>query len=802
VLPLPRETVNKQSSAAMSAASIAAAADSHTNNRDVDPAPFLTSSSESNINGYSSFQKGHGDIDPESLDYSRTTASNATGTMRPMESQSPLDANVLLKAECASNANADKPEQAAAAWNIPEDVLQILTEVARKGASSVLPWRSEVKPLTEHSMRDRPFAPEALSSHAKQEHYRSNDRNKSHSHKRARAAMSSRNGRSMSDRQTFHRSYFSSGGRSTTTSTMVVEPSTSLATSTKNKGYPMNGSHPVGGTTSNLFLIRTTQSSSAPSPSLGSLFSPGSAGSGRTSGSEHEDTSQYECDSEGTSATSNSEMSFSTNSFTKGGFVRSSNEGNRVYGVVKRQPKYSSLKDALTFSLNSVLDFYYQNRGGYKLSPAEKRKYSLAGMVGAHLTNQEKHSSNHPPEWTADEIFQNRKKHILDMLGRYCDTNMEQRGTTMSPATVGDMLPPFTVQRIAEVLMEPERYYTQTHKLCNCMEKLLLVTSSTSAFGAMIGKETSPMHREEAESTAVSDEKSRLRSEFRQSHRRTRRKTDSIFLADKAEMRRGLLKEEKGMNEPLVLSSPNDKTNNEEIRLPPDDVDESQERISVSAKEAAARDALEAAARATLRTKFDHVGIDPHSSAALANSRDVLALIESRRLTNSPPPPATSGLRPHGHRSPPSPPSPELLRRMSSPRVPSPVLFSSFGERLSPSPPPMAPLLAHPNALSFAHPNALSFAGARNTFASGGLGSPLGRDTDLGSRSPTSSEDLDSTESDFDDSASDRSDSSDSEARVLARNRMQQRLQGRVRAAVPAARAEDSGESDASDPAD
>jgi PPP4R2 len=756
----------------MSAASIASASDCHSSNRDVDAvAPFLASSSESNINRYTSFQN-HGEIDPATVDFVQTATSILEARKHPTDSQ----ISVGAKSGLSQNANDEKPKTV---LNIPEDVLQILKEVARKGTSSSLPWRSEEKPPTERSIRDRLLAQDTRVSHAKHEYYRNNDRSRSSSHKRARMSISSRNSRSMSDRQKLHRSYFSSGGRSTTTSTMVMEPSASVTSAAKSKGFPMNGTHPSGSTSSNLFLIRTTQSASAPPPSLGSLFSPGSAGSGRTSGSEHEDTSQYECDSEGTSATSNSEMSFSTNSFKGGGFVRNSNEGNRAYG----KPKYSSVKDALTFSLNSVLDFYYHNRGGYKLSPAEKRKYSLAGAIG---TNK--------PELTVNEIFQARKKHILDMLGRYCEMNGEQRGTTMSSAAVGSELPPFTIQRVAEVLMEPERYYTQTHKLCNCMEKLLLVTSSISAFGAMIGEEASPMHRAETESTAVLDEKTRLRSEFRQTHRRTRRKTDSALLADKAEIRKGLGKEGKGINETLPPESSNDKANNDELRYRPDEDDESQEDRSGSIAESAAREALEAAARATLRTKFDHVGIDPHSTAALANSRDVLALIESRRLTNSPPPPALSGLRPHGHRSPPSPSSPEVLRRMSSPRVQSPVLFNSFGERSSSSPPPLAPLLSHPSGLSFA--------AARNSFASGGLGSYQSREVDVGSRSPTSSEDLDSTESDFDDSASDRSDGSDTEARAMARNRMQQRLQGRVRSSVPSTRAEDSGESDLSDQAD
>ena len=54
-----------------------------------------------------------------------------------------------------------------------------------------------------------------------------------------------------------------------------------------------------------------------------------------------------------------------------------------------------------------------------------------------------------------------------------------------------------------------------------------------------------------------------------------------------------------------------------------------------SSGDATSRELLEAAARASLRTKFDHVGIDPHSP-----DRDVRSIVESRGMTNSPPPPS------------------------------------------------------------------------------------------------------------------------------------------------------------------
>ena len=92
---------------------------------------------------------------------------------------------------------------------------------------------------------------------------------------------------------------------------------------------------------------------------------------------------------------------------------------------------------------------------------------------------------------------------------------------------------------------------------------------------------------------------------------------------------------------------------------------------------------LEAAARASLRTKFDHVGIDPHSSAAAAE-RDVRTIAENRGMTNSPPPPslaiaAASNMALPGHGV------AGFVRQhlpeqsgdhQSLARVPSPILFS------------------------------------------------------------------------------------------------------------------------------
>ena len=116
--------------------------------------------------------------------------------------------------------------------------------------------------------------------------------------------------------------------------------------------------------------------------------------------------------------------------------------------------------------------------------------------------------------------------------------------------------------------------------------------------------------------------------------------------------------------------------------------------------ESSSREMLEAAAR-SLRTKFDHVGIDPHSSA-VAN-RDVRSIAENRGMTNSPPPPslamsaaAASNIALPGHTAVGNFVRQHLPEQNSEhpsiARVPSPILFAQGNESSS-----IAPLHAAPN---------------------------------------------------------------------------------------------------------
>lgn len=129
--------------------------------------------------------------------------------------------------------------------------------------------------------------------------------------------------------------------------------------------------------------------------------------------------------------------------------------------------------------------------------------------------------------------------------------------------------------------------------------------------------------------------------------------------------------------------------------------------------ESSSREMLEAAAR-SLRTKFDHVGIDPHSSAAA--NRDVRSIAENRGMTNSPPPPslamsaaAASSMALPGHTGVGSFGRQHLPEQSADhaliARVPSPIMFSQASESSS-----IGPLHAPPNMqlLHMHHPHGVS----------------------------------------------------------------------------------------------
>eukprot|EP00529_Nitzschia_sp_RCC80_P004297 CAMPEP_0113503356 /NCGR_PEP_ID=MMETSP0014_2-20120614/34097_1 /TAXON_ID=2857 /ORGANISM="Nitzschia sp." /LENGTH=969 /DNA_ID=CAMNT_0000398311 /DNA_START=149 /DNA_END=3058 /DNA_ORIENTATION=- /assembly_acc=CAM_ASM_000159 len=574
------------------------------------------------------------------------------------------------------------------------------------------------------------------------------------------------------------------GGGSTTTTTTTTSP--------VDGGGNVNRKRP-------LYLIRTSGHNSA-YPSA-----PGSIGSGRTSGSEVEDSTQYEYDSEATSATTNSEISIARKKTHSLGNLSNADQhnpkslwstninagqgGGRRKEMYDANMRYKSLQMALRVATGIVLDHFYNSRGGYTLSPAEKRRNESSVKKGdgnsGHVAKDNASSKSEDLSGcnrsmpSSEEIYQQRRQRLLQML------NPPKSEGRMSFFV--DEGPPFTIQRIAEVLLAPARYYTQTHKLCNCLEKLLLVRLSTEAFGGSTGGATSQSRKEEQELAALDIAKELEESRLRQRRLKkrtsspsdemvldgsgTNRKMPATFNLKKADQNvSDSIGEKTGMNKMDARSSENQQSR-------PHDRDSSDDAVDASSRELV--EAAKEAAKASLRTKFDHIGNDPHSNV----DRDVRAIAANRGLTNSPPPPSLAMSA-----------APSNLAR-----VPSPILFNSGSptgseKHLAPTTTNMQMLQLHHSMTMAGVPlnrantspldlmtiDSSTIAQMRSQTNASAPGSE-------GGRSSASNSDIDSESDDisFDDSASDRSDGSDTgpisahhepftAARAMALNRMQQ----------------------------
>jgi hypothetical protein len=156
---------------------------------------------------------------------------------------------------------------------------------------------------------------------------------------------------------------------------------------------------------------------------------------------------------------------------------------------------FRTLRGALRLAVALVLEYSYKNRGGYKLSPAEKRRFevlhqnsmkssSLDGNKKQHQSPNSRDKNHFYGEYSVnpsqmDFAFTERRMRILQMLGGGRSTSSSSSHHHMSEYTsdsgsslgstkgsrVYDIAegrqhctgPPFTIQRVAEVLLMPER---------------------------------------------------------------------------------------------------------------------------------------------------------------------------------------------------------------------------------------------------------------------------------------------------------------------------------------------------------
>ena len=154
----------------------------------------------------------------------------------------------------------------------------------------------------------------------------------------------------------------------------------------------------------------------------------------------------------------------------------------------------------------------------------------------------------------------------------------------------------------------------------------MLITSSTNAFVEIRGGDTSMSRREEKELAALADDRERLHAEFRQRRLRRRASSSEDVAAESGDASSSSSRAT-GSEQDLRKEAPPDKKNHENGCGSLGEESRPDNSIMSSRK------ILEAAARASLRAKFNHVGIDPHSAAT--GNRDARSVAEIRGMTNS-----------------------------------------------------------------------------------------------------------------------------------------------------------------------
>ena len=73
----------------------------------------------------------------------------------------------------------------------------------------------------------------------------------------------------------------------------------------------------------------------------------------------------------------------------------------------------------------------------------------------------------------------------------------------------------FYLFTILDFFCSGDTYYSQTHKLCIALEKLLLITTLSSAFGGVNGGDTSMSRRKDEKLAAFKDKRVKDRMEQR-----------------------------------------------------------------------------------------------------------------------------------------------------------------------------------------------------------------------------------------------------------------------------------------------
>jgi hypothetical protein len=112
-----------------------------------------------------------------------------------------------------------------------------------------------------------------------------------------------------------------------------------------------------------------------------------------------------------------------------------------------------------------ILDHSYRNKGGYQLTPSEIRAYQGQSKEESEQEIQSPKAGDGKPsplrKPSSDETFQKRRKLLLKLVDG-TGSEMEEIGATLTKEAALKDIPrrdgaPFTIQRIAEVIIAPER---------------------------------------------------------------------------------------------------------------------------------------------------------------------------------------------------------------------------------------------------------------------------------------------------------------------------------------------------------
>ena len=356
-------------------------------------------------------------------------------------SRSSESANHRVEASSTSAAPEDEIKQSSlnkVEIPLPSDVKRILKEVARTGACSCLAWEGGTKELTWGTAGGWPkslldFASSTSVASTRQAfstHRRTAPSTLSASLAKAPPRKKNRNSFPKSTRRRF-----------------IASDTSSRAGISRKRPLLRIGAH---------------SSTVVATATLGLIPAPESACSGRTSGSEPDDSTQYECDSEGTSTTTNSEVSVERLRKTQQRWTAGTlGSSKRSYGKIApgddhppALSQHKTLKEVIRYAVGIVLDHFYHHRGGYKLSPAEMRRNKTLLTNGMDKEPHSQLTSTSQP-LSSKQVFLQRRQRLVEMLLPKLPNGDDAFGDQFHADG-----PPFTIQRIAEVLVAPERVRT------------------------------------------------------------------------------------------------------------------------------------------------------------------------------------------------------------------------------------------------------------------------------------------------------------------------------------------------------